>query len=66
MQATDYIEGVIADISDRKQAEAVLRQSEAQFQEQQSSRAFRADIINVGAKAIVTDDAASLKLVEVL
>ncbi|KAM3096542.1 PAS domain S-box protein [Phormidesmis sp. 146-12] len=29
--ADDYIEGVIADISDRKQAEAALRQSEANY-----------------------------------
>jgi PAS domain S-box-containing protein len=36
--------GLITDISDRKQAEAVLRQSKAQFREQAILSAFRADV----------------------
>jgi PAS domain S-box-containing protein len=36
--------GVYTDIDDRKQAEAVLRQSEAQFREQAILSAFRADV----------------------
>jgi PAS domain S-box-containing protein len=36
--------GVVTDIDDRKQAEAVLRQSEAQFREQAILSAFRADV----------------------
>jgi PAS domain S-box-containing protein len=36
--------GVVTDIDDRKQAEEVLRQSEAQFREQAILSAFRADV----------------------
>jgi PAS domain S-box-containing protein len=36
--------GVVTDIDDRKQAEAVLRQSEAQFRQQAILSAFRADV----------------------
>jgi PAS domain S-box-containing protein len=36
--------GVVTDIDDRKQAEAVLRQSEAEFREQAILSAFRADV----------------------
>ncbi|WP_250126829.1 PAS domain S-box protein [Chroococcidiopsis sp. CCMEE 29] len=43
--------GVFTDIDDRKRAEAVLRQSEAQFREQAILSAFRADVDNALAQS---------------
>ncbi len=43
--------GLITDISDRKQAEAVLRESKAQFREQAILSAFRADVSSALAQS---------------
>ncbi|MGL5804274.1 MAG: PAS domain-containing protein, partial [Xenococcaceae cyanobacterium] len=43
--------GLIADISDRKRAEEVLRQSEARFREQAILSAFRADVNSALARS---------------